>query len=187
MDTSLKLTDGNVELLDGDGNYISVVWDDGNAVSTEWIDQEECIIRVKTDQGLSFKVHSHNGYEMIICENKPRKKKRKKIGINDPLPDDDYSQGMSKKDIRNILELESIVNWYDPCQLLDFGFPDSEYGPEIGSIFEELGNVKTEIETMEMVYSVFYRWFGAGAGPKKKYKRMAKEIFESIVANINTD
>jgi len=123
----LKLTQGNVELLDQDGNCLAVVWEDANAVSVEWIDLHECIFRVKTVDGMSFKVCHGDGCDMIICENKPRKKKRKKININDPLPENDLPEAMSMKDKRNFLELESIINWHDPCELLSFGFPESEY------------------------------------------------------------
>lgn len=76
MEAFLKLVNGNVELHDGNGSCISVVWEDGNAISTEWIDMEECIIRVKVDSGLSFKVAESDGCTMIVCENPPRKKQR---------------------------------------------------------------------------------------------------------------
>ena len=187
METFLKLVNGNVELYDNDGNCISVIWDEGNAISAEWIDQKECIIRVKVESGLSFKVIEGNCSQMIICENRPRKKKRPKVSVKNPLPNINLPDNMPEIDKRNFLELISIINWYDPAELIGFGFPETEYISEVSSIFSRLETVRNETEILDMVYEEFERMFSGTVGPKRKFKRIAKEIFECIVVKKSKD
>lgn len=90
---------------------------------------------------------------------------------------------MPENEKRIFLELAAIINWYDPIELLGFGCPESEYFSEIDAVFSGLEDESTEAEILDLVYNVFVRFFSSTAGPKRKYKRIAKEIHKCIVKN----
>jgi hypothetical protein len=60
-----------------------------------------------------------------------------------------------------------------------FGNNTDEYEPEAGTIIPRLPSCTSEEDALQVVHEEFCKWFGDDtAGPKDKYRPVAKEIWE---------
>jgi hypothetical protein len=93
------------------------------------------------------------------------------------------SQGNALRDVERFRKLRSIVNQFDPVQLLSFGAPEDEYEPEVRTILERLHAELSEEEVLDIVYVEFLKWFGSESvvGQKSDYQLMSGVIFKVLV------
>ena len=89
-----------------------------------------------------------------------------------------------KKQFKNLYrKVESILNKHDPVGIASID--SHEYGPEVSVILPLLSKRQSEKDMLEIIYNEFVKWFDkTTAGPKTKYRTIAKEMWEIFNKNL---
>lgn len=90
-------------------------------------------------------------FEKLIDKNKKH---------DDPLQNLDIKLVRKEFGDKRFNELLSIVNKYDPLQLIALAAPINEYDLEVKTIIVQLDDCNTEEEIYHLVLGEFTRWFG---------------------------
>ena len=91
---------------------------------------------------------------------------------------------MEKKYLKNeyqkiITEIQSIINKYDPWELISIGAPDDEYSTQINQIIRALKELKTEDEIAKEIEKIFTPFFHEKTIDTLEYsKKITTEIIQ---------
>ena len=81
--------------------------------------------------------------------------------------------------VSRIYELVSLLDRYDPIELIKGGAPLGEYMPEARTILEHLQEMSSADETVALVHREFVSWFDAQiAGSLDNYREVGSAIWE---------
>ncbi len=80
--------------------------------------------------------------------------------------------------------ISSIIDQYDPMNLLAHGAPDDEYKMEaffVTKYLEDFDGKPTKEECLDVIYNIFVKCFTEGiVGSKDNYKTMVQDILDKI-------
>lgn len=82
-----------------------------------------------------------------------------------------------RADYRHLFdEVESLLFRHDPIGI-NFETNTDEYDPEVGTILPRLRTCTCVEDVCRVAHEEFIRWFGDDAGPRERYSKIGKEIW----------